>query len=470
MQGVLERSRNEMSTASATTDISNLSACIESVRKAVLTNLPGPEDPMDYHQLRGRLEAAKGKLPAIYQEAVFKPFTKKLDELGPQGFTQILLRDPRRNGIARLMLDIAQAILQNGEGFQEVSTDAFQEVVSDLYDGFLSASDRIGVNPPDLSMVPAIVKWGSPESGPYTWPIDATSVFGLEAAVVSLPPINAKTALLAWSALPHEVTGHDILHADIGLLDELAESVRNALIEQNIGNGLPEYWSSRIDETASDVLGVLNLGPAAAIGLVGYFRGIRAATSGRAQLSNWGDADDSHPADILRGYLGAYATGLLAFNSADEWKKVIEVETDKDLSTIILEGRTVSPEMAKQSAEIVASTIMKTKLRTLENHSLDQIQNWRDQDEQISNFIRTLLRTTGSLRDEHRTGFFAAHVVAAAVTEALSAASDLEIIFDRMIALLKDMHDTNPSWGPLFVNHPGDIIRHLVYQPINEFI
>jgi hypothetical protein len=25
------------------------------------------------------------------------------------------------------------------------------------------------------------------------------------------------------------------------------------------------------------------------------------------------------------------------------------------------------------------------------------------------------------------------------------------------------MHDGNPSWGPLFVTHPGSIARHFVY-------
>ncbi|EOP29563.1 MULTISPECIES: hypothetical protein [Bacillus cereus group] len=83
---------------------------------------------------------------------------------------------------------------------------------------------------------------------------------GLEVAIVSIPPVNAKKGLLAWSCIGHEVGGHDILNADIGLLAELAESVRTDLNEQNLGQVLSNYWASRIDETASDVLGVLNLG------------------------------------------------------------------------------------------------------------------------------------------------------------------------------------------------------------------
>lgn len=465
MQTTLERSR--MATH-VMPDITNLPACIQDVKKAVLSNIQGPPDPTDYHQLRGRLEAAKSKLPMLYQQTVAVPFIRTLDNLGQQGFMEILLRDPHRNNTARLMLDIAHSILQNGEGFHALASDGFQEMVSDLYDGYLSAGDRIGIKPPDLSVIPALVKWGEPESGPYTWPIDATSVFGLEAAIVSLPPAHAAAGLLAWSSIPHEVCGHDILHADVGLLEELADAVRTSLTQENIGQGLPDYWASRMDETASDVLGILNLGPAAAIGLVGYFRGMNAAFTGQAQLRNEGPSSDPHTADILRGYLGAYASGLLEFDQAGDWEKIIEAESDKDLSDIQLGGSRIDADTAKRSARIVAWTIMKTKLRSLENHSLDEIQNWRNKDERITSSLRILMRTTGSLSDEFRSGYYAAHIVAAALTEGLSSEADVQLVFDRMLSLLKLMHDTNPSWGPLLVQHPGDITRHLVYHPIEK--
>ncbi|WP_242210898.1 hypothetical protein [Paenibacillus polymyxa] len=162
MQGMLERNRI---TTVTKPDVSNMSLCIENVKKAVLSNLQGPSDPTDYHQLMGRLHAAKAKLPKIYQETVASPFIKELDELGQQGFTEILIQDPSRTRAAGLMLDIAQSILQNGEGYNVLATDAFQEIVSDLYDGFLSAEDRQGIKEPDLSIIPALVKWGAPENG-----------------------------------------------------------------------------------------------------------------------------------------------------------------------------------------------------------------------------------------------------------------------------------------------------------------
>lgn len=462
MQGLLERNRI---TAVMNPDISNMAACIENVKRAVLLNLQGPLDPTDYNQLRGRLYAAKDKLPRMYQQTVAIPFILALDELGQQGFSDLLTRDPQRNGIARLMLDIAHCILQNGEGYNALATDAFQEIVSDLYDGFLSAEDRVGIKLPDLSVIPALVKWGEPDSGPYTWPSDATVAFNVGAALVNLPPANAFSGLLAWSSIPHEVCGHDILHADLGLMEELSRMVNIRLTEANIGSGLPEYWASRIDETAADVLGVLNLGPAAAIGLVGYFRGMNAAFSGQAKLRNAGPSRDPHAADILRGYLGAYATALLKFDQAEAWSKIIEAETDKDLTGIEIDGIAVDAAAAKRSAKIVATTIMTEKLHSLENHSLNEIQNWSNNDENIAASLRILLQTTGSLKEEYRSGYYAAHVVAAAVTAGLSAHSDLDIIFNRMQSLLKIMHDTNPAWGPLFVQHPGDITRHLLYYP-----
>jgi hypothetical protein len=34
---------------------------------------------------------------------------------------------------------------------------------------------------------------------------------------------------------------------------------------------------------------------------------------------------------------------------------------------------------------------------------------------------------------------------------------------DRMLAMLKAMHDANPSWGPLFVRHPGSLVADRAY-------
>jgi hypothetical protein len=450
-------------------DISNLSQCIDDVKNAALDSDTGPEDPTNFKDLRERVETASQRLPPLYREAVFQPYIKTLDELGADGFNEILLMDPTRTGLAGLILDIAHAILQNGDRYNERATDAFQEVVSDIYDGFLSSEDRIGVKPPDKCVIPPLVKWGNPEFGPYTWPIDATVTLGLQTAIVNLPPANAKSGLLAWSALGHETGGHDILHADTGLTAELQEAVRSALKGKNIGHGLPDYWSTRIDETASDILGILNMGPAAGIGLIGYFRGLNHAYLGTPVLRNNGPKSDPHPADILRGYLAASSVGLLKFSGADNWAKIIEEETNKDLAQIEIAGRKISAEEARESASIVASTIMHTILQSLENHDLAQIQNWYDQDESIVQYLRSIVTTANPLPIDYEHNIYATHVVAAAVIAGLAKDADILSIFKRMQAILKTMHDRNPSWGPLYVRFPGNIAQHAVYSRCSTY-
>jgi len=449
-------------------DIANLQACVEDARQAGLDQDAGPADPLQFDVLRGRLQAARSKMPPLYLDTVFTPYVQTLDQLGENKFNQILLQDPQHEGTAGLMLDIAQAILQRGEGFEPKAGPAFQEVVSDLYDGFLSAEDRGGILPPDHETIAPLVKFGNPDSGPYTWPVDATESFGLKVGIFNLPPSNARHGLLAWAALGHETSGHDILHADNGLLEEVSSAVRIGLLADNATKQLADYWASRIDETASDVLGILNMGPAPAIGLIGYFRGLNAAFTGEAKLRNTGPSNDPHPADIVRGFLAAATVRQLEFSDASAWGDAIEAETRKDVTTIRLEGKTVSTDVAKKSADIVSKAIVSSPMSSLENHAFGQIQTWRDHDEGLVEQLRTVLTTANPLPAELTAGIYAAHLVASATTTALQQDANIQLLFQRMVELLKAMNDKNPSFGPLRVRHPGNMVRDRFYIPFNQ--
>jgi hypothetical protein len=406
-------------------------------------------------------------MPPIYLDAVLNPYVRTLDEFGENGFNQILLSDPSHEREAGLMLDIAQAILQRGEGFEPKAGPAFQEVVADLYDGFLSAEDRRGVLPPDNETIAPLVKFGNPEFGPYTFPVDATENFGLMVGIVNLPPSNARNGLLAWPALGHETGGHDILHADNGLLDQVSSAVRSALSEDASTRNLAAYWADRIDETASDVLGILNMGPSPAIGLIGYFRALNAAFAGSPSLRNIGPESDPHPADIVRGFLAAATVRQLEFSDAASWADAIEEETQKDVTTIRLAGRPVDPKVAKRSAEVVSQVIVGQPMDSLEQHAFGQIQNWRDHDEEIVAQLRATLTTANPLPAELTTGVFAAHLVAASTTAALAKDANISLLFPRMLDLLKMMNDKNPTFGPLRVRHPGNLVRDRVYIPFS---
>lgn len=444
-------------------NLSSIVTCVEDARDAGLDAATGPAEPDDYHQLLGRLDASKDKLPPIYVQHFAEPFIATLRQMGPSKFAQLLQKDPKRELGAGLMFDMAQAILQNGEGFESLATDAFEEVVSDLYDGFLSAEDRSGIKLPDNTMLAPLIKWGNPDFGPYTWPIDATSVFDGEAAVVSLPPANAHKGLFAWTALGHETAGHDIIHADDGLETELSDTVRSQLAAANIGAGLADYWAERMDETASDVMGILNMGPAAGIGLIVYFRGLNAAFGGQPRLRNSGPASDPHPADILRGFLAASVVRLLSFDGAAAWAEAIDRETEKDVTQISIAGVPITVDRAKRSCEIVANAIVATRMTRLNGHAFIEIQDWRNQDEAIVSELTPALLTNSPVSTDRASGIYAAHVVAASALAALSGKGSVENIFQRMLSVLKTMHDANAAWGPLFVAHPGTISRDFTY-------
>jgi hypothetical protein len=270
--------------------------------------------------------------------------------------------------------------------------------------------------------------------------------------------------LCAWAALGHECGGHDILHADRGLLTELEDRVSAALVKAKLGTRMASYWSSRIDETASDVLGVLNLGPAAGIGLIAYFRGINAALGWGPRLSSEGPSDDLHPGDLVRGYLAAESVRVLLFSGATAWANAIAAETEKDAGKIVLAGTSFTLAQAKKAAAVVAGTIAMTRLDALDGHAFAEIQNWRDHDEDVVAKLKSMLTAQADAPVSLSSDAYAAHVVSGAVVLALEGAAPIPRLFARMLAVMEAMHDANPSWGPLYVVHPGDIARDLVFS------
>jgi hypothetical protein len=71
--------------------------------------------------------------------------------------------------------------------------------------------------------------------------------------------------------------------------------------------------------------------------------------------------------------------------------------------------------------------------------------------------------TNAPIGPDRANGVYAAHVVAAATLAALAGTGTVANIFQRMIGVLKQMHDANDAWGPLFVAHPGAIWRDVLY-------
>jgi len=447
----------------AAVDISNLANCTNEVKQN--TGMPNTYQPLfttNYQNLLNALQAPniRASFPVIYQQSMLDPFVAFLKGLGQSTF-QTIFTSQMLNGnqtfLKQMIPDASEALLDNSDIKVLRATNAFQEVISDLYDGFLADVNRVSretgrpIKPPDRGVLAPLVKWGNPEAGPYTWTGDATIGVQMKAAIVSLPPNVRLGGLLAWSALPHETAGHDILHADNGLLQELGNIVYNAIVtNMNNNTFLANYWKQCIDETASDVLGLLNGGPTIGMGLVGYFRGLRAGT-----LSNIGymPPADAHPIDILRGILAARVVAQMPFTDAQAWANAIRQEVNKDLQTLMLIDPSTNQriqlitENAVRSAEIVADTIMNTKLSSIEGHSLKEIQNWNEEDQRASEELGNLIVSGADLPANYKnSGYMAAHALAGAIIQAFKTGANIPMIFNRMLTVLDVMHQNNATW------------------------
>ena len=423
-----------------------LEACIEDVVGAFRSAEPDPPYPDDFAGLCRDLKVLGGRLPPAYEEAMLRPCLAVLESLGAGGFERLLQRDPKREGLSLVLLDVAQALLQRDHSRRAIATEAFQEVVVDLHDGFLGAAGRRGPRGTGRPRLPPLVKWGRREYGPYTFPGSVTRDLGCAAGVVSLPAPHADAGLLGWAALGHETAGHEILRAEPGLVAELARAVRRGL-----GGGrnfLARYWSGRIDEAAADVLGILNLGPAAAVGMVGYARALNRMEGGYARLRNRGASRDPHPADILRGYLSAETVALLAFDGRSAWAEALACQVTSDQDVLRLEGGEVDRAEARESARHVAEILVRHPCRAWEGRALGDVQDWRERDQAIVRELRGGLRAAGASSKPPGLpeGAGAAHVVAAAVEEALAAAAPGRVQ-GAMVGLLSRIHRSNLTWG-----------------------
>jgi hypothetical protein len=430
-------------------------------------------------------------LPKVYQEDFLNPLKK-------------LLHTNRYNIIQQAMGgkegpwgDWLAAIDQRQSGYHKKSTHAFEECIADIYDGFLSMEERKGIKPPDHQTVSPLVEWGRSDWGPYTWPATTGRRIGMKMSVVSMPPAYSQNIAL-WSALGHEAGGHDILHADDGLLKEIGEKVEAAILKcknipefrnkKAIVNGRKRplvicaaaYWKYTIDEAASDVCAVLNLGPSAGIGLAALLIPLR-----KMKLSNSSPSSSSHPIDTLRILLAADLVRELPdldAKIAKAWADLLERIVDKfkektnkftlytqKLAEVHVDDKMPYKEMRKIVRK-VADTIAFTPLEALEGHQLSEINTWTNEDEIITaNIAQDLVDEKEPLvvtksDNGAKEDVYAAHILAGAII-ALAKSADMATTTRLATKALTKLHDNNPVWRGFPVRFRSDAhLHHMVHS------
>jgi hypothetical protein len=389
-------------------------------------------------RLQQELGAAAPYLPITYQKAFVAPLLAHIDH--------VVRSDDNVESMHNTVEALAGAVVQHRPGHPvRQPLRQFLAVVSNLYRSFLSADKRITAGVPLATpALPPLVCFHPDDSfGPavFTSPMSRL-ICDSDVAVVVMPSTYGR-APLAWLALAHEACGHGVLQADASLLPDLVAGVRSLFGGGPLPAGatptheqaLGLLWSYWVEETASDVYGLLNIGPAFALNLAAYLAGSRMARQIEPLLNVRSGENpsidlDVHPTDLLRVYV---AIGVienlvgLSVRRINEYVRILREiadlcgtnawKLDGSSNKVVIRGRAVATarkiviqgrveierdrwvplelaldiDEAAESARRVGAYIASTRLGALGNRTIQDLETWDDSDEEFALAIRAAL-------------------------------------------------------------------------------
>jgi hypothetical protein len=443
-------------------------ALAENVKFDGVSPVPSPDgSPFDAAKMRAVVQARQGLLPATYRSSYAAPLIQTLPDVVSQleQIQQQMLAQgaSEKDALAEVKSDadtLVGAVRDWGEKLYHAPLTRFEAVVSNLYRSFLSDEQRASIALPLIETVPPLVTFATnPDQGPFTMPANAVQQFtGSFVGVVSLPASYSDAPLL-WPALAHETGGHDVLHADPGLVEELASGVKKLA---GVPRTLGAIWASWMDETASDVYGILNIGPSFAISLAAFFSALENAhhpeklgTIRTFLPVAQGQLLDPHPVDLLRLFvaLGVVETleGLSVAQRQD-WNAAIlgiaEVAGGgaQTIDVVDVEKKQVVQQLPLGTmadvARRVGGFIASGKFKALQGHSIQEIETWDSSDEQAASEIAAIGATKSivGLGDD-------AQLLAGTTLAFLNDPTQYKAITANLNAALDDSFERDPIFG-----------------------
>ena len=463
-------------------DIGNFVALCKALDAEVTFNQPGPPDvpfmdPFSAADLRGAIQAGAPLLPRAYQQGYTDLLTGALPGLVTDIRAELQQANPGATpgqlaeAGTHFFEPFVGAAFAQSVGEVRPSLRRFLAVISDLYRSFLSKVQRAPADVPLVEQLPPLATFAHlPDDGPFTIPADdVLKVCGSKIGVVSLPSSYRDHPLL-WAALAHETGGHDVLHADTNLLPELRTGVAGLLADRQFLGQLWGYW---MDEAASDVYGLLNVGPAFAINLAAFFTTLVHQLNAEIPLGALGNRSfvdeqnqlDPHPTDILRLHL---ALGVIeSLHGLGVTQRGMYVQAIQQLARQCANGATTVEflkrnaagqfqvietfdldDMAK-AARRVGAFIADARLGALGGHSVQEIETWDDHDEGTAQAIGTQLLNGGSvagLGDD-------AQQLAGATLALLQDPEAYAKVTASLMEALDESFARDPIFGPPQVHH-----------------
>jgi hypothetical protein len=424
---------------------------------------PPPSDEV----LAGRMQQGALVLPLPYRDAYATPICTNLPRL------QQLATAGRIHTTS--VEALGGALFQHTPGFSQAAPlRRFLAVVCDLYDSFLNAEKRAGLMLPMDEVLPPLATFQhTGDRGPFTIEVDLVRKFaGGATGLVSLPATFADHPLL-WASLCHETGGHDVIHADEGLLSELQALIGPTLAGLPMPAGvsaeqMAALWHYWMDEAAADIYGVLNVGPAFGPSTAALLAGFNKSSGGELMLrleSGFSPDDarhalDPHPMDALRQHLALGAIDKfagLAPSVRNDYVARIEAMTraltpegDAHISGVVngpagqMALEFAAPvETLRTIARAVGAAIATAAPGALHGHSIQDIETWDDADEAR---VQAMLTALGKKQSIVGMGDDA-QLLAGATLAALAAPGDYDAITKALNDALDHSFANDPLWG-----------------------
>jgi nucleoside phosphorylase len=416
-------------------------------------DLFGAAPPQPPKNIPEAVTQAEHLIPILYAKEYAKPLQTNFHRVTPD-----------------LSPTLGGAVYEHADAAHGPALRRFLAVISDLYRSFLSTRRRTRAQFPIKETIPPLAVFQfKGDDGPFTLPCDdVKNLVDSNVGVVSLPSTYRDHPVL-WASLAHETGGHDVLHADATLLPELRNKV-HALFGAGASNRrialLWDYW---MDEAASDVYGILNIGPSFGMNLALFFAALnaRATAAVAPRLRTESGADnmgnlDPHPTDILRLSLASGVVATLTGLSDGAKQEYIEdlaalVEIcAPNTSHIEIEG-TVTQQIGgrevfrgpfayddmRDAAQRVGAMIACSRLSAFGGRSIQELETWDDADESTALRISASLkvgRSVVGMGDD-------AQILAGATLALFELPEFYEQVTSAVAAALDESFATDPYWG-----------------------
>jgi hypothetical protein len=474
-------------------------------------------------------------LPLIYQEKYAEPLIRNL--------RSVITRSSARRHSSEGPKDIEQTHKRNmeilaGAIYCHMESHAvppdvvkalhcFLAVISNTYRSFLPTKRKYENGCPMLQpgFYPPLATFrsGKAEVPSMLTRDQIQKATGGSVGVVVLPTIYKDHPLL-WTAIAHEVGGHEIMNAMPGLLPELQKGVRQLfnvksltsvysgkeLDEEQLIGLLWQYWT---EETLSDVCGVLNLGPAYGISLTVYQAALHRAFANKygspaatplrlwsgepPDLARYLDPDaelpelDSHPVDILKlnVMIGVvenltwlskeHKTGYVALlerlaqicaGSQEDIHVCGLVQAGPDLWIKVntYNSKPLNLGLMQAAARRVGAYMATVDLAALNGYSLQKLESWDEIDEETAQAVARALNKkndVSNLGDD-------AQLLAGATLAFVANPKEYEYQTSALMEALEDSYARDYFWGlsrlHFLVDYPPPNVVAELAQEVSE--